>query len=175
MATSSVLLAIGAATPPDGSAGNAAPAIQAVKSSAAAPSIHFLQAAFDAATDEMLYWTFRMPDDYASGPLLKGQYGMASATTGAVRFEGRIAAITPGDATDKDAKALATTNSVGDTVAATAGYVKEFSITLTNADSLAPGDWVTVMLRRDADGTTGTDDATGDCEVGNAALVYTTT
>lgn len=165
---------MGAATLPDSSASNAAPGIAVVKSSAAAPSPHFLQFLFDASTDEMCYWSFRMPDDYSSGPVLKVQYKMASATSGSVRFEGRLAAITPGDATDADAKALATTNSAGDTVAGTAGHVKEFSITLTNADSLAAGDWVIACLRRDADGTTGTDDATGDCEVIGVALTYTT-
>lgn len=175
MATGNVLLPIGAAVLPDGSASNAAPGVARVQSSASSPKIHFLQLLFDSATDEMCYWSFRMPDDYASGPVLKIQYKMASATSGSVRFEGRIAAITPGDATDADAKALATTNSAGDTVAGTAGHVKEASITLTNADSLAAGDWTTVFLSRDADGTTGTDDATGDCEVIGVTLQYTTT
>lgn len=174
MGTNAVGLAPGAATFPDGSASNAAPGLARVKSSASAPSIHFLQLLFDASTDEMCYWTFRMPPDYSSAPLLKIQFKMASATSGSVRWEGRIAATTPGDATDVDAKALATTNSTGDTVAGTAGHMKESSITLTNADSLAAGDLVTVMLRRDADGTTGTDDATGDAEVTAVALAYTT-
>lgn len=175
MATGSIPLTPGSATLPDGSASNAAPGVARVKSSASAPSIHFLHLLFDASTDEMCYWTFRMPESYASGPILKIQFKMASATTGSVRWEGRIAATTPGDATDVDAKALATTNSTGDTVAGTAGHIKESSVTLTNADSLAAGDLVTVYLRRDADGTTGTDDATGDAEVVACALNYTTT
>lgn len=178
MATNQIVLPIGGATPPDDSTNNKAPAIQTVKSSATSSSTNgapfFDQALFDASTDEMLYWSFRLPGDYASGPLLIAQYKMASATTGSVRFEGRVAAITPGDATDADAKALATTNSAGDTVPGTAGFIKEVSITLTNADSLAAGDWVIVTLRRDADGTTGTDDATGDSEVISVSMVYTT-
>lgn len=169
----SIILPIGAAILPDGSTSNAAPQFARVKSSAAAPSLHFLKLLFDATTDEMCYWSFRLPTDYNSSPVLKVQYSMASATTGSVRIEGRIAAITPGDATDVDAKALGTTNSAGDTVPGTAGYLKEISLSLTNNDSLAGGDWVVVMFRRDADGTTGTDDATGDMELSAVSFEYT--
>jgi hypothetical protein len=131
---------------------------------------------FDAAADESLMWAFYMPGDYASAPVLDVLYKMASATSGSVRFEGRLAAITDGDATDADAKAFATTNSAGDTVpGTTAGKIGGFSITLTNADSLAAGDFVVVQLRRDADGTTGTDDATGDCEVVGVRISYVVT
>lgn len=180
MATGHVLLPIGAAVPADASANNGAPAIQRVKSSDTASSTntppYFLQAAFDAAADESLAWSFQMPGDYASAPVLDVLYKMASAVTGSVRFEGRIAAVTDGDTTDVDAKAFGTTNSAGDTVpATTAGKLGGFSITLTNADSLAAGDLVIVQLRRDADGTTGTDDAAGDCEVVSVRLSYTTT
>lgn len=175
MPTGNIILPIGAAVLPDGTSGNAAPALQRVKSSAAAPSPHFLQLAFDAATDEMCYWAFRMPDDYASAPVLSIQYKMATATTGSVRGEGRIAAVSDGDAQDVDAKGLGTTNSAGATVPGTAGHLDELDITLTNADSLAAGDFCIVQFRRDADGTTGTDDAAGDMEVVAATLSYTTT
>jgi hypothetical protein len=37
---------------------------------------------------------------------------------------------------------------------------------------VAAGDLVVVWLNRDADGTTGTDDATGDCEVVSVGLQY---
>lgn len=176
MATGTILLPIGGAIPPDASASNAAPAIVRVKSSASAPSAHFLQANFDPATDEMLWWSFRMPSDYASAPVLKVLFKLSSDTNTAhnVRFEGRLAAVTSGDSTDVDAKALATTNSAGTTIPGTAGYLKELSITLTNDDSLAAGDFAIVYLRRDADGTTGTDDSTtGDCEVVAVSLEYT--
>jgi hypothetical protein len=180
MASGYIQLPIGGAVLPDASANNAAPAIQRVKSSDTASSTntppYFLQAAFDASADESMMWSLYMPGDYASGPVLDVLYKMASATTGSVRFEGRVAAITDSDTTDADAKAFATTNSAGDTVpATTAGKVGGFSITLTNADSLAAGDLVVVQLRRDADGTNGTDDATGDCEVVAVCLSYTTT
>lgn len=180
MASGYINLSLGAAVPSDGSANNGAPAYQRVKSSDTASSTnsppYFFQLAFDAAADEECAWSFQMPGDYASGPILDILFKMTSATTGAVRFEGRIAAVTPGDATDVDAKAYATTNSNGVTVpATTAGKLGSLSVTLTNADTLAADDLVIVQLRRDADGTTGTDDATGDCEVVSARLRYTTT
>jgi hypothetical protein len=180
MATGYISLPIGGAVSPDNSASNGGPAIQRVKSSDTASSTntppYYLQAAFDASADESLMWSLYLPGDYASGPVLDVLFKMASAVTGAVRFEGRVAAITPGDATDGDAKAFATTNSAGATVpATTAGKVGTVSISLTNADSLAAGDFVVVQLRRDADGTTGTDDAAGDAEVIGVRLSYVTT
>jgi len=178
MAVGYIQLPVGAAILPDGSASNAAPALTRVKSSDTASATntppYFLQLQFDATTDESAMWQLQMPGDYASGPVLDVLYKAASATTGAFRFEGRLAAITSGDATDADAKAFATTNSAGDTVPGTAGHVGDFSITLTNADSVAAGDFVVVQLRRDANGTTGTDDATGDAEVISVRLSYTT-
>ena len=173
MATGTVLLPIPGAVLTDNSASNAAPALQRVKSSAAAPSLHFLQLAFDAATDEMCYWAFRMPDDYASAPVLKVQYKMASATSGNVVIEGRIAAVSDGDAQDVDAKALGTTNASSATaVPGTAGHIDEISLSLANADSLAAGDFTVVYLGRDANN--GSDTATGDMEVIAVSLEYTT-
>lgn len=172
MATGSILLPIGAAIIPDGTASNAGPAIQRGKSSAAAPTPYFLQAAFDATTKEQCMWSFRMPADYLSAPVLRVQYKMTSATSGTVIIEGRLAAVTPGDATDVDAKAFGTANtSSAATVPATAGFMAEITLALTNNDSLAAGDFVVVYLNRDA--ANASDTATGDMEVVGVALLYT--
>lgn len=121
---------------------------------------------FDASTDETAYWTFVAPQGLSGALSLVVSYIMASATTGSVRFEGKVEAVTAGDATDLDAgTSFDATNSAGGTVPGTAGYLQQITITLTNADSIAAGDYVRVSLNRDADGTTGTDDATGDCYV----------
>jgi hypothetical protein len=172
MATGSILLTPGAAVLPDGSASNAAPAMQRVKSSAAAPTPYFLQLAFDPTTEEQVCWQLRMPADYASAPVLKVQYKMVSATSGGVAFEARIAAVSDGDAQDVDAKVFAAANVGTATVPGTAGHLDEVSITLTNADSVAAGDFVVVYLNRDP--AHASDTATGDCEVIGAALTYTT-
>lgn len=172
MATGSVLLPPGAATLPDGSATNLAPAMQRRKSSGSAPAPYFLELWYDAATEEWASWAFRMPADYASAPVLKVQYKMASATTGDVVWAGSIAAVTDGDSTDVDAKVFATANTATVTVPGTAGYLDEASITMTNADSLAAGDFVVIRIARQ--GAAGGDTATGDAEFVGAALVYTT-
>jgi hypothetical protein len=174
MATGTIPLPIGAATLPDGSSGNAAPAIQVVKSSGADPKPFFLQAVFDPSTDEHMMWSFRMPSNYASAPVLKAQYKMVSATSGNVVIAGRVAAVSDGDAQDVDAKAFAAANTSGATVVpGTAGHMDEISLSLTTADSVAAGDFVIVWLSRDADN--GSDTAAGDMEVISVSLEYTTT
>jgi hypothetical protein len=122
--------------------------------------------AFDAATDENVYWSGIAPQGLAGAVTVVVTYAMASATTGAVRFQAALEAITDGDAVDTDAtSSFDTDNSAGASVPGTAGYIDQLSISMTNADSIAAGDYFRLRLRRDADGTSGTDDASGDCLV----------
>jgi len=174
MATATVILPIGAATLPDDSTGNKAAALQRKKSSAAAPSPHWFEALFDDTTEEAILFSFVVPTNYASSPVLKLFYKMASATSGTVEFEARVMCVSDGDAQDVDADAFDTANSGSATVPATAGYIDEISITLTNADGMAAGDFCVIELRRDADDATN-DTATGDAEVVGARFEYTTT
>ena len=123
--------------------------------------------AFDAGTDESCFWAFHAPQALAAGALsLVVSYIMASATTGTIDFEGDVEAVTSGDAFDLDAgDSFDTANTMtADTVPGTAGYMKQFAITLTNKDSIAVGDLVRVRLRRDADDVSN-DTAAGDCYV----------
>lgn len=173
MATGVVILNPGSAIVPDGTASNLAPQIVRVKSSAVAPAPYFYQLNFDDAQREQVSWQFALPPNYANAPILKVQYKMASATTGAVVIDGRVAAVTPGDATDVDAKAFGSANTTTNTVPGTVGHLKEVSLTLTNDDSLAAGDFVVVYLARD--GSSGSDTATGDMGIISVYLTYTTT
>lgn len=173
MANGIVGLNPGSAVFPDGTASNLAPQMARVKSSATAPAPYFYQLNYDAAQTEQVSWQLVMPPNYASAPILKVQYKMTSATSGVVKIDGRLAAITPGDSTDGDAKAFGSANTATDTVAGTAGYVKEISLTLTNADSVAAGDLVYVYLARL--GADAADTATGDMEVVSVVLYYTST
>ena len=78
--------------------------------------------------------------------MVKVQYKMASATSNGVVIEGRLAAVSDPDATDVDAKAFAAANTAGtSTVPGTAGHMNEISLTLTNADSVAAGDFVVAV------------------------------
>lgn len=173
MTTGTIALNPGSCAFPDGTASNLGPQLARVKSSATAPGPYFFQLNFDAGQTEQVTWQLVMPANYASAPVLKVQYKMASATSGDIVLDSRIAAVTPGDSTDVDAKAFGSANTATQTVAGTAGYLKEVSITLTNADSLAAGDLIFVYLART--GAAAGDTATGDCEVVGVSLSYTTT
>lgn len=81
---------------------------------------------------------------------------ITSVTTGSFTWAIEVEAIAEGDTVDLDAAtSFDTANSAADTVPATAGYLAQHSITLTNADSIAAGDLVRVRLAR-TDTTTGT-------------------
>lgn len=175
MATGTLILPIGAAIPSaETTSGSAPPAISRTQGSEVTPKKHFLIAGFDAAADEHLYWSFRMPADYASGPVAKLQW-MANATTGTCRWGVQLAAVTPADVDTPVEHAFATTNTAGTATNATeARRLNETSITLTNADSVAAGDLVVVRVYRDADGTSGTDDLAVDAELVAVSIEYTT-
>lgn len=120
---------------------------------------------FDASVDESCDWTFIAPQGLTGALTLVVTYRMASATTGNVVLQAALEAITDGDATDTDAaSSFDTANSSGAVaVPGTAGYIDQASITMTNADSIAAGDYCRLRLNRDADN--GSDTAAGDLQV----------
>lgn len=126
---------------------------------------------FDDDTDEIIYYTFRMPQDYSSGLTLKFQYSMVSATTNEVIIGCEVMAVSDGEDVDTDSYDTVNTSSAT-TVPGTAGLIDEISLTLTNADSVAAGDYVSIKIRRDANNAG--DDAAGDMEFWGASLEYTT-
>jgi hypothetical protein len=173
MATSYVPFYPGNADPPDNSASNLAPANVMVKSSATAPGPYHRELLFDASQREQVSFSFDVPLNYASAPVLKVLYRMSSATSGVVLLDARIAATTPADAVDHGTKAFGAANTNSGTVPGTLGNTAEISITLTNADSMAAGDNAKLYLARD--GASGTDTATGDLRFIRARLEFTTT
>lgn len=113
----------------------------------------------------------QIPAEYASGTLyLDVWYIMKTATTGSVAFRAYVMAITSGDAVDLDAgDSYDSANQGNSSVPGTAGYATKITITLTNKDSVAAGDWVRIKLDRYA--TDGTNDtATGDARVTGCCL-----
>lgn len=108
MTTGTIILPIGGATLPDGSTSNNAAQFQRTKSSASAPVYHFIELLYDASTEESAYWSFRMPENYASAPIAKLQW-KANATANSVVWGVQVAAITPGDTDTPNEHALATT------------------------------------------------------------------
>lgn len=134
---------------------------------------HRWELLFDDATDELCYWTFRLPENYSSAPAIKIQHKAASAATGNAGFDCAIMAVTPGDSADVDTPSFNTDNvGAANATPATAGHLDETSITLSNNDSMAANDMVTVRLNRN---TAVASDLVGDIEVVAVSLEYTTT
>lgn len=129
--------------------------------------------AFDASTAETAYWTFKVPQGFTGTLSAIVQYIMASATSGKVDFIGALEMVTDGDSTDLDATtSFDSDNAItAPTVPGTAGYIDEFTITLTNQDSATVGDYARFSLKRDATDATN-DTATGDCYILTVELRY---
>ena len=126
---------------------------------------------FDDTIDENCYWQTAVRN-YQGGTIKCDiYYTMASAITGSVVWELYVMAVTSGDSADINTDSYDTVNYVQDSVPGIAGYLKKVTITLSNLDSLADLDYVKFKLARDADGTNGIDNATGDAEV-VAIVIY---
>lgn len=121
---------------------------------------------FDPATDETCYFSGVLPRHYAGGGITVDlDVAATSATTGTSRWEVAFERVT---GQDTDADSFATAKSVGIAANGTSGVPTRGSIAFTNGaelDSLAIGEAFRILVRRDADGTTGTDDQTGDSEL----------
>lgn len=119
--------------------------------------------AFDTTTSETCYWTFVAPQGLTGALTAIVTYRAASATSGTAAFSVALEAITDGDSTDTDAaSSFDTANSPSAvTVPGTAGYIDQYSITLTNADSIAAGDICRLSLARNV----ASDNASGDLQV----------
>lgn len=133
--------------------------------------------AYDATTDESAFWKLKAVS-YGSGNLTLTLFWYADTASSAnVVWEAQIAAITPDtDTQDVETDGLATLNFVQDTHLGTTGQrVHTCAITISNLDSIAANDLVFVRIARDANGTSATDDMTGDAILILAELSYSDT
>lgn len=159
MATASILLPI----PPSGYDATNPPGLRFED--------HRWELLFDDSTDELCFWTFRLPTGFASAPVLKIQHKATTATTGNAGFDAAIMAVTPGDSADVDTPSFDTDNvGAANATPGTAGFLDETSIALSNADSMAAGDLVSIRLNRN---TAIASNLTGDIEVPAVSLEYT--
>lgn len=131
---------------------------------------------FDGSTDEEAVFTGVLPASYAGGGLTIDVFvALTTATSGSVRFQAAIERI-EASALDIDSDSFAAFQSAGGTAPGTNGQVIVVSIALTDGaqmDSLAAGEAFRLKIRRDADGTSGTDDITTDAEVLRVVLKET--
>lgn len=122
---------------------------------------------FDADADEEAIWTAVLPASYAGGGLtVNTWWGFTSAVAGSARIEVMIERMDV-SSLDIDADSFAASQSGAAAAPGTSGQFVKVAIAFTSGaqmDSLAAGEQFRVKVRRDANGTTGTDDATGDAE-----------
>lgn len=174
MATGTLQWGMNAAVPPDGSSGNAAPALSRLIGTETNPKKFLHIASFDAATDEHLHFAFRVPADYASGGDVKLLWMTNSASANNVVWGARIGAVTPADAdtpVEHAEAAASTTTTAGN--ATEARRLIETTVTLANLDGLAAGDLATLIVYRDADNAS--DTLAADAELISVAFLFTTT
>lgn len=104
-------------------------------------------------TDVMITPAVRLPSSYTGSGTLKAEIAyFSAATTGGVRWEIEVEAISDGDALDlAAASGFDTANPLSVTVPATANQLDVATVTLTNKDGAAAGDSVRFKLTRDHD------------------------
>lgn len=123
---------------------------------------------FDGATDEEAVFSGTLPRQYAGGGLTVNHHiAFTSATSGNVRLQGAIERI-DASSLDIDADSFTAFQSAGGTAPGTSGQVIVVAVAFTagaQMDSLAVGEAFRYKLRRDADGTSGTDDIATDMEL----------
>lgn len=123
---------------------------------------------FDGATDEEAVFSGILPRNYSGGGLtVKCHVALTSATSGDARLQAAFERIDAGGL-DIDADSFAAFQSAGVTAPGTSGQIVVGSIAFTSGaqmDSLAAGEPFRLKIRRDADGTSGTDNITTDLEL----------
>lgn len=124
---------------------------------------------FDGATDEEAVFSGVMPRNYAGGGLtVYIHVAFTSATSGSGRLQADIERINASSLDIDSDSFTGTFQSAGVSAPGTSGQVVVGSIAFTSGaqmDSLAAGEPFRLKVRRDADGTSGTDDITTDMEL----------
>ncbi|MGW4469660.1 hypothetical protein ACWENQ_08305 [Nonomuraea sp. NPDC004354] len=127
---------------------------------------------YDASTAETAYWKLEAVN-YGSGNITCDLIWYAvNATTGVVRWEVALAAITPEtDSQDVETKAFATAQSVDDThLGTTSKRLHKATITISNLDSVGVGDECWLLVRRVANNAA--DTLANDAALSSVRLAY---
>lgn len=124
-------------------------------------------AAFNDATDELVFWPIHVPDGWTTGTqTLNIRWRAASAITGNVVWSARCAAFSADDTTDTDTSlGFAAAQTVTDAAPAAAGRqtVAQITFSVAQADNMAADDWMIVEISRDANNAS--DTMAGDAEI----------
>ncbi len=165
-----VQLPPGAAVFGDGSTSNVAPGLVRLQGTQTGLKTHDLAIAFsNGSVQESCWWTFIMPDLYASGGSLVIKW-IANATSGSVQWFGQVAATTAADADTPLEHALSSAANVVTATNTTEANRLNTSTVSLNMDSAAAGDLVRITLGRNASG--GSDDLAAIANVLGCAFTY---
>lgn len=129
--------------------------------------------AFDSTADEEIMFTSALPRHYAGGGITVNIHWTSNTTSGTARWQTSFESLA---SQDIDSDGFATANSGGTACNGTSGVKSLTSIAHANGseiDSIAVGDPYRLKVRRDADGTTGTDDMAADAQIIAIELVET--
>lgn len=126
----------------------------------------------DGSTDEEMVVRGIMPANYDGGGVtVKIHHMYTSATSGTGRLQSAFELVA---GLDVDADSFASFNSGSSTANGTSGIETVTSINHSNGaemDSVVAGNEFRLKIRRDADGTSGTDDITTDMEIKSIEIV----
>ncbi len=123
---------------------------------------------FDDSTTEGRSWNFRPPQTFTTATLKITYYMSGANTSKNVGWAASVSAASDTDASFT-ANAYDTENAGTTACPDAAGTLDEASITLTNMDSMAVGDWASILIRRDVEVAS---DATGDANIVMAEIQY---
>lgn len=117
---------------------------------------------FDGTADEEAVFSGIVPSHYAAGGFTVILHvAFTSATSGTANIELTVERGT----TDKDADSFAAFTDASAVPNATSGIETQVTIAMANMDAIVAGDTFRLKVRRDADGTNGTDDIVSDMEL----------
>lgn len=123
---------------------------------------------FDGSTDEEAIFGSVLPVAYSAGGLtVDTWWAFTTATSGSLRVQAAFERMDV-STLDIDGDSFAAFQSAGGTAPGTSGQLIKVSVTFTDGavmDSLAAGEAYRLKIRRDADGTSGTDDIVTDAEL----------
>lgn len=107
---------------------------------------------FDSATAQSVVWTFPVPTDYSSAPLVDLLWSGSTSTTTShtARWGASLMAVTPEtDSVDVSADSFDTQSEADDDIlGTTAKRLQLLTITVSNTDSLAADDYGAVKIQR---------------------------
>lgn len=131
---------------------------------------------FDDSSDESAVFKGYMPANYDGGGVGVVVMWMAtSVTSGTISLDAQFMSLTD-DADDVDTKSFAAANNANPTTASATGEIDYVTISFSNGadmDSVAADETFLLKITRDGDGTTSTDNLSGDMELWAVAMLET--